>query len=448
MKLTRNDPEKPTMTDSVATARPLPASRDAIRAIQSERKKVQFAKAQQATWYKGRLDHIDPDRLDDPEVWAQIPIIDKDTLRQWTHEEFIAQINIAPQQEISEYWRSGGSTGKPVFYPRTFEDVTWGLESWARNFACTGIKPGDLCHISFPIGIHPAGQIWARSAHLAGIGMNWVGAGNAVPSAAQLELIATLKPTVLVSMPSFALHMANLADATGIDLTASSVRTIVTSAETLSEAKREKLQRMWGAEVYDVFGMSEAGLMGAEGPAHDGIHIWSDLFLCEVVDPETGRPVPEGEVGTFCVTPLFTGNATPFLRWNSGDQVRWIDQGASGTVHADLFPMIKHAARTTGFFKIRGVNVNHAEFEDFIFGDADINDFQGALVTDDGALETLVVRIEVKRDIDPAPVVARLQDAIKQTFEVRARVEVLASGALAKAFESSLKAPRFVDERE
>lgn len=436
------------MPPAASRLSPLPASREAIRAIQSARKRVQFDRAKKAAWYKGKLDHIDPDRLDDPDVWRQIPIIDKDILRQWTHDEFMTQINIAGPEDISEYWRSGGSTGKPVFYPRTFEDVTWGLESWARNYACTGIKPGDLCHISFPLGIHPAGQIWARSAHLAGIGMNWVGAGNSVPSAAQLDLIAALKPTVLVSMPSFALHMANLADSQGIELADSSIRTIVTSAETLSEAKREKLKRMWGADVYDVFGMSEAGLMGAEGPAHDGIHIWSDLYFCEVIDPESGRPVPDGEVGTFCVTPLFTGNATPFLRWNSGDQVRWIDQGASETVHAELFPMIRHAARTTGFFKIRGVNVNHAEFEDFIFGDADINDFQGVMMTDDSDLETLEVRVEVKRGIDPAPVAERLQAAIKQTFEVRSRIRILESGALAKAFESSLKAPRFVDERD
>ena len=78
---------------------------------------------------------------------------------------------------------------------------------------------------------------------------------------------------------------------------------------------------MWGAEVFDVFGMSEAGLMGAENAAHDGIHIWTDMFFIEVVDPDTGKSLPEGEVGTLCVTPLWTNHATPFLRWNSGDLV-------------------------------------------------------------------------------------------------------------------------------
>ena len=104
---------------------------------------------------------------------------------------------------------------------------------------------------------------------------------------AQLELIANIRPTVLVGMPSFALHMANIADAEGVDLRASSITRIITAAETLSDAKREKLSRDWGAEVYDVFGMSEAGLMGGEGHAHDGIHIWTDLYYIETVDEHT-----------------------------------------------------------------------------------------------------------------------------------------------------------------
>lgn len=426
---------------------PLPKSREEIARIQSERKKLAFERAKQAVWYKGKLDHINPDKLDDPEEWSKIPIIDKDQLRQWDHDEFMRQICIAPKEDISEYWRSGGSTGKPVFYPRTFEDVTYGLLSWGRNFPCIGIERGDLCHISFPIGIHPAGQIWARSAHEFGVGMSWVGAGNAVPSRAQIDLILTLKPTVLIAMPSFAIHLANLADAEGIDLADSSVNKVVCSAEPLSLAKREKLRRSWGAEVFDVFGMSEAGLMGAEGAAHDGIHIWTDLFYCEVVDPETGEQLPEGEVGTFCVTPLYTGHATPFLRWNSGDVVSYIDQGATGHLYAELFPMIKHAHRTTGFFKIRGVNVNHTEFEDFMFKKPEVNDFQGVLVTDKSGLETLKVRVELASGADPKKVEGDLLQSIKHTFEVTAAIELLETGALAKAFEANIKAPRFVDER-
>ena len=148
--------------------------------------------------------------------------------------------------EIAEYWRSGGSTGQPVFYPRTRDDLRFAEFSWGRSFPCMGIGPGDLCHISFPLGVHPAGQVWARSAQLFGVGMVWAGAGNAHPSAAQLDLIQTLRPTVFIGMSSFALHLANLAEAKGIDLAASSVNKLVCSAETLSAAKREKLGALLG----------------------------------------------------------------------------------------------------------------------------------------------------------------------------------------------------------
>ena len=147
------------------------------------------------------------------------------------------------------------------------------------------------------------------------------------------------------------------------------------------------------------------------------------------------------------MTPLWTGHATPFLRWNSGDIVRYIDQGASGGTYAELFPMIKHAHRTTGFFKVRGVNVNHSEFEDFMFRNPQVNDFQGVLVTDKSALETLRVRVEVKRGADGKTVCAEIAASVKKTFEITPEIELLELGTLAKQFESSIKAPRFVDQR-
>ena len=150
-----------------------------------------------------------------------------------------------------------------------------------------------------------------------GVGMVWVGAGNSYPSAAQLDLIHTLRPTVFIGMSSFALHLANLAEAKGVNLAASSVGKLVCSAETLSAAKREKLSRLWGAEVFDIFGMTEAGLMGAENSAHDGIHIWTDMYFIEVVDPDTGHALPEGKVGT-----LWSRRYGPITRRHSALEFR------------------------------------------------------------------------------------------------------------------------------
>lgn len=426
----------------------LPDSREAIDRIQSVRKRVAFERARKIPWYADKLAGIDPGRLDERSEWERIPILTKDALRAMDHAEFLRQFCAVPREQVAEYWRSGGTTGKPVFYPRSYEDVHYGLISWGRSFPCMGIASADLCHISFPIGIHPAGQVWARSAQLFRVGMAWVGAGNAVPSRAQLDLVFTLKPTVFMGMSSFALHLANLAEANGIDLAGSTVRTLVCSAETLSDAKREKLGRMWGADVYDVFGMSEAGLMGAENSAHDGIHIWTDLFHVEVVDPDSGHQVPRGEVGTFCVTPLWTGHATPFLRWNSGDLVRFVERSSGSGRFAELFPMIKHANRTTGFFKVRGVNVNHTEFEDMMFRFPEVTDFQAILETIEGSgLEQLRLVIEVRRGASPDAAVVAVREHVRRVFEITAAVDVQPLGTLAAEFEKSVKAQRFVDRR-
>lgn len=427
---------------------PLPKSREEILHIQSKRKRHAFALARNAPWYKGKLDGIDIDKLDDKAEWERIPILDKDTLRRFNHAEFLDNLCIAPREAIAEYWRSGGSTGQPVFYPRTQDDVRYAELSWGRSFPCIGIGPGDLCHISFPLGVRPAGQIWARGAQHFGVGMVWVGAGNAYPSTAQLELIQSLRPTVFIGMSSFALHLANLAEAKRIDLASSSVRKLVCSAEVLSAAKREKLSRLWGAEVFDVFGMSEAGLMGAETAMHDGIHIWTDMYFIEVVDAVTGQSLPEGEIGTLCVTPLWTNHATPFLRWNSGDLVSYVARSSGSGTFCDLFPMIRHANRTTGFFKVRGVNVNHAEFEDFMFRNQDVLDFQAVLETEvETGREGLKVLIELKNGVDEAAASSIVIDNVKQTFEISPLVQVLARGTLAVEFERSLKAPRFIDKR-
>src|SRR3954469_23837160 len=435
------------MTDPVMS-RELPTSRAQIETIQRERKRIAFERAKTIPWYRGKLDHIKADRLDDPAEWAKIPILDKDTLRALDHQEFMRQFCAVPKSQIAEYWRSGGTTGKPVFYPRTYEDVTYGLISWGRSFPCMGIGSEDLCHIAFPIGIHPAGPVWARRAHPYRVGMAWIGAGNATPSEAQLNLIETLQPTVFMGMSSFALHLATLAEARGIDLARGSVRKGVCSAETLSDAKREKIGRQWGAEVFDVFGMSEAGLMGAENSAHDGIHIWTDLFFVEVIDAQTGRAVPDGEVGTFCVTPLWTNHATPFLRWNSSDLVSLIERSKGSGRFAELFPMIGHANPPTGFFKVRGINVNHAELEDAVFGLDAIIDFQAVLENDEGgSLERLRMRVEVKRGAPQDAASSALTGLLYSRFQVRAVVEVLELGTLGKEFEKSIKATRFVDKR-
>ena len=111
-----------------------------------------------------------------------------------------------------------------------------------------------------------------------------------------------------------------------------------------------------------------------------------------------------------------------------------------------VFPLVKHAHRTSGFFKIRGINVTHADFEDFVFRHVDISDFKAELVTDRD-LETLLVSVEVRRGVDQAAAAERLKVAVREHFELTPRIVVVETGTLAKQFEASVKTPRFVDRR-
>jgi phenylacetate-CoA ligase len=427
--------------------RPLPASTEEIARIQSEGRRRAVAQAKRAPFYKGRLDHADPARLDDPAEWGKLPMLDKDQLRALTDQQFYEDFCLA-QNDISEFWRSGGSTGRPLFYPRSREDMRHAMTGFGRLYDCVGLPPGTRMHCSFPLGIHPVGQMSSRAAQTWGLAVNWAGAGTTTPSALQLELIDRLGAQAWMGMSSYGLHLANLADAQGIDLTQKSVRTILCSAEPLSDAKRAKLERAWGAKVHDTFGMTEAGMMGCEDPQAPGMgfRVWTDLYHIEVLDQTTLQPVPAGQVGVLVVTPLFTNNVTPFLRWNSGDLVTLTHPQPDPADPFSIFPLVKHAHRTVGFFKVRGVNLNHAEFEDFVFANPAINDFKAEALAAEGN-DVFKVSIEVRRGADAPATSAALKDAVKQRFELTPEVELLATGTLAREFEAAIKAPRFVDRR-
>ncbi len=426
---------------------PVPESPEAIDAIQRTRKVVAVERARRSKFWQPRLAHIDVSKLDDPEEWAKIPILDKDQLRAMSAEEFYQDFCVFRRDEICEYWRSGGSTGKPLFYPRTHEDIAYNMVGFTRTFECAGVTAGESAHISFPLGIHPAGHMWARAAQIMGIGATWAGAGAALPSAQQLDLIRMLKPTLWMGMSSYGLHLANLAANQGVDLAGGSVHTVMCTAEAVSAAKRAKMEREWGAALYDCFGMTEISMMGAEGPERDGFHIWTDLALVEVLDPDTWKPVADGEPGRLVASALWGNNATPFLRWDSGDIVIR-RAGSAGRGPYSVFPVIRHAHRTAGFFKLRGVNVNHQEFEDFMFALPAINDFKVELVTAAGGLDEFHVSLELSKDADPEVLAREVAARTKAVFEISPEISVLETGTLATEFETSVKAPRFVDRRE
>ena len=383
---------------------------------------------------------LDLERLDNPEVWRKIPVLTKEDLRQIPPQRFHDEFCIQPRTRVVEYWRSGGATGRPLFYPRSAEDMQHNLLIFERAWALIGATADDCAHISFPLGVHPVAHLYARAAINLGIGTVWCGAGTNTPSETQLELIDHLKPTVWIGMASYGLHLANLAEAKGFNLKDSSVKKIIVAAEPLSPVKREKLQRAWGAEVFDHFGMTEGALVSGEALGHHGLHAFADMYFLEVIDDQTGAPVADGEVGSLIVTPLWSNSMTPFLRWSSGDLVSLSSQGA-GEGPWSVYPVMRHARRTVGFFKVRGVNINHSDLEDTMFRDPEVVDFRAELLNE-GNNDVLHLHVEMR-----AQAKERVIDVIKKTFQVTPQVTLLERGTIAREFEANIKAPRFVDRR-
>ncbi len=384
---------------------------------------------------------VDLERLDNPEVWRKIPVLTKEDLRQIPPERFHDEFCIRPRTRVVEYWRSGGATGRPLFYPRSAEDMQHNILIFERAWALIGATADDCAHISFPLGVHPVAHLYARAAINLGIGTVWCGAGTNTPSETQLELIEHLKPTVWIGMASYGLHLANLAEAKGFNLKDSSVKKIIVAAEPLSPVKREKLERAWGAEVFDHFGMTEGALVSGEALGHHGLHAFADMYFLEVIDEKTGAPVADGEVGSLIVTPLWSNSMTPFLRWSSGDLVSLSSQGA-GDGPWSVYPVMRHARRTVGFFKVRGVNINHSDLEDAMFRDPEVVDFRAELLNE-GSNDVLHLHVEMR-----AQARERVIDVIKKTFQVTPQVTLLKRGTIAREFEANIKAPRFVDRRD
>jgi phenylacetate-CoA ligase len=425
----------------------LPKSRREIEAIHRTKKRLALARAKQSKFLAKRVAGIDLRKLDDPHEWGKIPVLTKDELRKLSTEEFYRDFCIAGFDKAVEFWRSGGATGKPLFYPRSVEDMRYTLGvAFRRIWPCIGAAAKDTLHVSFPLGIHPVGQLAPRSAEMEGIATIWAGAGTTTPSEVQLDLILSLKPTIVAAMPSYALHLANVAEARGIDLASSSVTKLLVSAEPLTEAKRAKLARSWGAAVYNSFGMTEGAMTSVERHGLGAMVAFTDLYFLEVIDSASGKPVAPGEAGALVMTPIWSNTITPFLRWLTGDIVRMTPQKKSRDPFS-VFPILEHALRTEGFFKIRGVNINHGDLEDFMFQQAAVQDFKGEAVTDPQGQDRLRLLVELKRGADAAETSRTLVAAVKRKFEQTCEVEVLAAGTIAQDFEKSVKAPRFVDRR-
>lgn len=366
------------------------ASREEIRDIQTKKLIAQVKYAyEKVPFYKKKFDGIglSPDDIKTLEDIEKVPFTVKDDLR----DHYPYGLFATPMNQVVRIHASSGTTGKPTVVGYTKNDLETWSECIARFVCMAGGSSEDITQISFGYGLFTG----AFGLHY---GMEKVGAAVIPMSTGntekQLMIMQDFKPTILVSTPSYALYMSEVAAEKGIDIKNFALRIGMFGAEGHSEEMRRELEQRWNIVVTENYGLSEVMGPGVAGECteHTGMHINEDHFLLEIIDPETGKHVKEGEKGEVVITPL-TKEALPLLRYRTKD-ISWImtDPCPCGRTTARLH---KIQGRTDDMLIIKGVNVFPSQVEGVLLTIPEIGPQYQLVVTKNGYMDALEVKVEL-----------------------------------------------------
>jgi phenylacetate-CoA ligase len=343
------------------------------------------------------------------------------------------------------YNQTSATTGDPLRWLDTNESWQWMLECWKAVYRAARVDATDRILFTFSFG--PFLGFWTAFEAGCQIGAHCIPAGG-MSSQARLSLIDSLAPTVLCCTPTYALRLADVAAETrnGLpDLSKGSVRVLILAGEPGGNipATRERIQQAWGARVIDHHGLTEVGPVSFEcweGPG--SLHLNECEFICEVLEPGSERPVPDGETGELVLTNLGRV-ASPVIRYRTGDiVVRRTEPCACGRTLARLEGGI--LARCDDMINVRGVNVYPAAIEDVMRRFDEVVEYR-AIVTAPSPLRSLSIEVELEPRAKEGGVVSdAVRSALRQALGLTAAVQLVRTGTLPR-FE--MKAHRFVVEK-
>jgi len=348
-----------------------------------------------------------------------------------------------PREQLLRVHASSGTTGKPTVVGYTKHDLDTWADLMARCFACGGARPGDIVHNAYGYGLFTGGLGAHYGAERLGCTVVPISGGG---TERQVTLISDFKAAVLCATPSYALNIAEVAQAMGVDLARSSLRIGMFGAEPWSDALRRDLETRLGIKAIDIYGLSEIMGPGVACECHgvqSGLHGWEDHFLFETIDPATMQPLPVGATGELVITTL-TKEAQPMIRYRTRDITRLSDEPcACGRTHVRI---LRVTGRNDDMMIIRGVNVYPSQVEAVLVGFPGIAPHYQIVLTRDGALDSMTVEVELA----PGFAGDRLHKAdevthhIKSMIGVTCKVSVKAEGEVPR---SQGKAVRVVDRR-
>jgi len=414
------------------------ASRDEITALQLERLKWSVRHAyDNVPHYKAAFDAagVHPDDVTSLDDLARFPLTTKQDLRQ----NYPFGMFAVPRDQVRRIHASSGTTGQPTVVGYTEQDLhQWG-QVVARSLRAAGLRPGDLLHNAYGYGLFTGGlgiHLGADALGLTTIPIS----GGMTPR--QVRLIEDFKPKGITVTPSYALSVLDEFLAQGLDPRASSLEVGIFGAEPWTNAMRAEIEQAFDMHAVDIYGLSEVigpGVSMECVETKDGLHIWEDHFYPEIIDPNTGDPVAEGEIGELVFTSL-TKEAFPIIRYRTRDLTRLLP----GTARS-MRRMEKVTGRSDDMIILRGVNVFPTQIEEAIMATPGLAPHFQIELTKPDRMDQMRVLCEASvATSDRTGAAQALALQIKQTIGISVSVDVADPGQVER---SQGKAVRIVDKR-
>ena len=415
------------------------ASRDEITALQLSRLKQTLRYAyDNVPHYRKKFDAagVHPDDLNALEDLTKFPFTTKADLR----ENYPFGMFAVPHDRVARVHASSGTTGKPTVVGYTQRDVDTWSEVMARSIRASGGRPGMKVHVSYGYGLFTGGLGAHYGAERLGCTVIPVSGGM---TERQVQLICDFAPDIIMVTPSYMLAILDEFRRQGLDPRQCSLKVGIFGAEPWTNAMRQEIEEAFDIHAVDIYGLSEVigpGVANECVETKDGLHIWEDHFYPEIIDPETGKVLPDGKRGELVFTSL-TKEAMPIVRYRTRD----LTQLLPGTART-MRRMEKVTGRSDDMMIIRGVNVFPTQIEEQILKVAGLAPHYQIVLTREQRLDDIEVLVEAGPggQLDKDAAAADLAQRVKSSIGVTAKVTVTEPGGIER---SQGKARRVIDKR-
>jgi len=416
-----------------------------LRALQLKRLQAVVTRAwNQVKPFRSRMDELglSPEEIRSLDDIARLPFTQKSDLR----DNYPFGLFASPMKDVVRLHASSGTTGKPIVVAYTQEDVDVWTSVLVRAFAGCGLHRGDIIQVAYGYGLFTGGL----GAHYGAEGLG----ATVVPASGghadrQIMLMKDFGVTAMCCTPTYFLHLIDCATELGVDMKALPLRAGVFGAEPWTDAMRKHIETMSSIEAFDIYGLSEiiGPGVGCECRRHQGLHIFEDHFYPEVVDPETGVPLPDGSEGELVLTTL-SKLAMPMIRYRTHDITRILP--GSCECGRTLRRIDRIGRRSDDMLIIRGVNIFPSQVETALLAvDGALPHFQ-ILLTRSQGLDQMEVQVEVTPSMFNDKIGAlqelhdKLQHALDRVLGIRVKVSLVEAHTIER---SEGKAKRVIDRR-